>query len=64
MGPACEAAIEKIGLPDTVHTALRELVLTRVNTSWLRHLKDKPLFLSDDKAQTIYTAIMEDSQSD
>lgn len=50
MGPACEAAIEKTGLPDTVHTALCELVLTQVNTSWLRQLKDKLLFLSDNKA--------------
>lgn len=51
-------------LPDSVHSALRDIVSTRVNTSWLRQLKSAPLYLSDSKAETVYVAMLQDSQLD
>lgn len=59
-GRACEVAILNAQLPDTVHSQLLELVATRVTTSWLGCLLDAPLYLSPEKAQSIYVALMQD----
>ncbi|KIM76721.1 hypothetical protein PILCRDRAFT_12592 [Piloderma croceum F 1598] len=60
MGPETESALIAAGLPDTVHTYLRDLVGKRVTTGWILSLQNPPLSLSSEIAAAVSAAVHRD----
>jgi hypothetical protein len=57
IGPKTQSAMTAAGLSDTVHTYLRNLVVTRVTTAWTSSLQGPPLSLSLESATAVSAAV-------
>jgi hypothetical protein len=60
VGSKTETAVSESGLPDSVHSYLRNLVATRVTTAWMSNLQGPPLSLSATTAEKLYRAVLHD----